>query len=195
MIRRGLAAVAVRACPRELRAGREAELLGTVLDAGEASRRALAVQLGSLVLLGLAARGRAALGRPPRRVWFEAVGWAAVVSIAIPLGSFLIDELQHGRVGGSLWSVLLGYVLPVLTLVLFTTGRTRIAGVSGCGWALAHLWVGYGDQSLHFNPGVGTALLPVVGFALMAERACACTGPNRVKQEPVTSWSPEREHS
>lgn len=170
MIRRGLAAVAVRACPRELRAGREAELLGTVLDAGEASTRALAVQLGSLVRLGLSARRQAALSQPPRRVWAEAVGWAAVLSIAIPLGLFFAHELRHGVVGWSLSTVLLGYVLPVLTLALFTTGRTRVAGVSGCGWALAHLWVGYGNQWIRFNPGVGTALLPVVGFMLMACR-------------------------
>lgn len=168
MIRRRLAAAAVRVCPRELRAGREAELLGTALDAGEASGRAFVAQLGSLVLLGLGARCRVALNQPRRRVWADAVGWAAVLSVAIPLVSFFSDELRHGAIGGSLLTVVLGYALPVLILMLFTAGRTRTAGMGGSAWALAHLWVGFGNQWIHFNPGVGTALLPAVGFALMA---------------------------
>lgn len=173
MIRRRLAAAAVRVCPPELRAGREAELLGTALDAGEASRRAFAVQLGSLLVVGLGARCRGALTQPSRHVLADAVEWAAVVSLAIPLLLFFADELQRGGVGGSLSTVLIGYVVPVLTLALFTVGRRRAAGAVGCAWALVHLWVGFGNMWVEFPAGLRSALLPAMGFAFMTLRSPA----------------------
>jgi hypothetical protein len=98
----------------------------------------------------------------------DAVEWAAVLSVALPLVLFFEYELQRGGVRGSLSTVLVGYVVPVLILALFTSGRARVAGMLGFTWALVHVWVGFGDQLVRFPGGLRSALLPALGFGFMA---------------------------
>lgn len=172
MMRRRLGAAAVKLYPPALRAGRGAELLGTALDAGDASRWAFAIQLLSLTRAGLGARCRAALGQSPRQIAADAVAWAAVISVAMPLLVFFVTQLQHGSVSGSLTTVLIGYLVPALVLGLFSTGRTQQAGVIGCAWALTHVWVGFGSTGIYFPPGVRFAVVPAAGFGLMALGRC-----------------------
>lgn len=161
----------VRLYPGEVQRARGNELLGTLLDAGEASWWSFVSNGMSVAVSGLLARAREELGRS---VWQIAVGalcWAAVLIAMRDVVQGICMGLYWG---GSIFvfghdseTIIDMYVLPVLILALFSTGRTRTVG------ALGLLRVA---MRLHQSPLIGLAgfmiLVPVqvLGFGLLATR-------------------------
>ena len=87
MSKRLVGGVAVRLYPSDIRDSRGKEILGTLLDAGDASLAAFVRQLASLIVGGLVVRSRRALAEPPGKLAASAICWAAIVAvIQLPLG-------------------------------------------------------------------------------------------------------------
>jgi hypothetical protein len=125
----------VRLYPAEVRRARGNELVGTLLDAGDVSSVAFLTNAASLARSGLWARAREELGRPVGQLLVGAFCWAAVLMAM----SDVVEGVGTGLFwGGSIFSfgndpqtVIDMYVLPVLILALFTTGRNRTTGLLG----------------------------------------------------------------
>ncbi len=125
----------VRLYPAEVRRARGNELVGTLLDAGDVSTLAFLANAASLARSGLWARAREELGRPVGQLLVGAFCWAAVLMAM----SDVVEGVGTGLFwGGSIFSfgndpetVIDMYVLPVLILALFTTGRNRTTGLLG----------------------------------------------------------------
>ena len=69
--------VAGRMYPSDIRDSRGKEILGTLLDAGDASLAAFVRQLASLMVGGLVVRSRQALAEPPGKLAARTICWAA----------------------------------------------------------------------------------------------------------------------
>ena len=161
----------VRLYPAEVREARGNELVGTLLDAGDASTLAFLLHAASLAKSGVWARARDELARPVRQLLVGALCFAAVLMAM----SNVVEGVGAGLFwGGSIFSfgsdpetVIDMYVLPVLILALFTTGRNRTTGLLGL------LRVA---MRLHQSPLISLPdfliLVPVqaVGFGLLAIR-------------------------
>lgn len=125
----------VRLYPAEVRRARGNELVGTLLDAGDVSTLAFVANAASLARSGLWARAREELGRPVGQLLVGALCWAAVL--------IAMTELVEGVGAGIFWdgpffsyghdpqTIIDMYVLPVLILMLFTSGRNRTTGLLG----------------------------------------------------------------
>lgn len=157
--------MAARAYPVEVRTDRGAELVGTLLDAGEDSRAAFIRQVVSVVGAGLAARSRAALAQPPAQIAICAVAWAGATDLLRSLTALLGVEIHSDWQLRFLEGAFLTWVLPILIVLLFTLKATRISGILGVTmfvWSLA-------ESPLQPKGTVLVELvLPVAGFAAMA---------------------------
>lgn len=167
MSKRLVGGVAVRLYPRDIRDSRGKEILGTLLDAADASPGAFVRQLISVVVGGLVARSRRALAEPPGKLAASAVCWAAIVTIARVPGHG-IDVLDGSALHIAPVVVRDKYVLPLVVLAAFTLGGRRLAGLLGLAWvALAVRQWTHGVLTSEF---IAMLALPTVGFVLLALR-------------------------
>lgn len=165
MSREWIAGIAAGAYPADVRAERGAELVGTLLDAGDDSRSAFGRQLCSVVGAGLAARAREALTQPLAQLVISALAWAAVMEVVWVLVELLgVEARATGQIGFP-EGAFLTWILPLLAVVSFTLRRTRISGILGVAFIVSH-------QVVYPGPMPGTEfarlVLPFVGFALLA---------------------------
>ncbi len=166
MSRRTVARLAVKSLPPRSSAGNLDEIAGTMLDAGEQSRRAFAVEVLSVIAAGIIERARATTARPTGSLFCAALGWAAVVSLARLLVINLYADFELGSPDRiSVQPLALRYVLPALVLLLWTVGRRRAAGLVGMvwgAWCLTFVWT-----RIDFDPFVNI-LLPALGCVTIA---------------------------
>jgi len=165
MNRRRLAEVVTRAYPVDLRTERGAELVGTLLDAGEESLVAFVHQLGSVLRAGLAARVRIALTLAPAQIAIYALTWGAVMVV---LGSELdlVGFVIHARGQVVLPAgILVTWVLPALVVLAFIMKRSRTCGLLGI--ALIVLRLALEPLLMSTTWQVAQLVLPVSGFALL----------------------------
>jgi hypothetical protein len=174
MNREWLGRTAVRLYPASVRADRGAELVGTLLDAGDASSVTFVRQLCSVIAAGFGARLREAMTESTAQLVINTVVWVAVFATMVILAARVAIDIQlHANEtvsGGPLVPI----ALPALVLVLFTFRRTRASGLVGLGWIVLSI-VEYVD----FRPPSPVFLtllrvfvvwyaLPLAGFAALA---------------------------
>lgn len=169
MSKRLVGGVAVRLYPREIRDSRGEEILGTLLDAGDASVAAFVRQLASLVVGGLVARSRRAVAQSPAKLAASAVCWAAIIGVTqVPFrqGILVLDGVLSGV---PLVTVRDMYLLPLVILASFTLGGRRLAGLLGLAWVALYVrdWEGPGIPMSNI---VVAVVIPVAGFALLTLR-------------------------
>jgi hypothetical protein len=141
-------------------------LVGTLLDAGDASRGAYVRQLVSLVRSGLAARARLELSQPLGRIAASTLCWVAVMSAMSQLVSVIGIRLRWGDSPGSDTETLLYcYIIPALILVLFTLRHDRTTGILGLAWLAIFL---HQHSMLPRTGFVESVPLQAAGFALLA---------------------------
>jgi hypothetical protein len=125
----------VRLYPAEVRRARGNELVGTLLDAGDVSTLAFLANAASLARSGLWARAREELERPVLQLLVGAFCSAAVLmamrDVVEGVGTGLFWGGSIFSFGNDAQTVIDMYVLPVLILALFTTGRNRTTGLLG----------------------------------------------------------------
>jgi hypothetical protein len=166
MSREMIGRTVVRLYPKDIRESAGGELVGTLLDAGDASRCAYLRQLGSLVRSGLSARARAELSRPLGRIAASTLCWVAVLSAMSQLVTVIGIRLRWGDTPGSSTETLVySYIIPALILVLFTLGRNRVTGILGLAWLAIFL---HQHSMLSLGGFFATIPLQAAGFALLA---------------------------
>ncbi len=180
MNRTSLGWVAVRLYPEAVRAERGGELVGTVLDAGEASRAAFVGQLASVAGAGLAARARQALTQPVGQIASDTLAWAAVMTVVTAVVWSLGMKAHASGDVRFANGTFVTFVLPVLVVVAFTLKRTRISGIVGVALCVFHLL-----QHPGWVPVVQFAKLglPLAGFALLV------FAPGRVSPSGRWAWA------
>ena len=167
MSKRLVGSAAVRLYPRDIRESRGKEILGTLLDAADASLAAFVRQLASLIVGGLVVRSRRALAEPPGTLAASAACWAAIVTIARIPGHGI--DVLDGRAFHIAPAVVRDdYVLPLVVLAAFTLGGRRLTGLLGLAWvALAVREWSYGLLTSEF---IVMLAFPAVGFVLLTIR-------------------------
>jgi hypothetical protein len=166
MSREAIGRTIVRLYPADIRENAGNELVGTLLDAGDASRTAYVQQLISLVRSGLAARARSELRQPLGRIATSTLCWVAVMNVMYESVQGIGITLRWGGTwGGSTETLLYSYVLPALILVLFTLRRNRITGILGLAWLAIFL---HQHPLLPLSVFFETIPLQAAGFALLA---------------------------
>jgi hypothetical protein len=161
----------VRFYPTDVQQTRGNELVGTLLDAGDVSRWAFLANASSLAKSGLSERARQELGRPVGQILAGALCWAAVLTAMSVVVEGVATSVMWGvtifSFGNDPETIIDMYVLPILILALFTTGRNRTAGLLG----LLRL-----GMRLHQSPMISladfliTIPVPALGFGLLAVR-------------------------
>jgi hypothetical protein len=165
MNRESVGRIAARSYPVEIRAERGAELVGTLLDAGDDSRTAFVRQVASVIGTGLAARAREALTQQPAQIAICALAWAAVIVLVRSLVALLGFEVRatgHVRFPEGAF---LTWILPALIVLLFTLKRTRISGILGVALIVGHLVENQAPMAGRVIPEL---VLPFAGFVLLA---------------------------
>jgi hypothetical protein len=166
MSRAAIGRTVVRLYPTDVRERAGGELVGTLLDASDASRGAYARQLVSLVRSGLSARARSELRQPLGRITVSTLCWVAVMSAMSQLVTVIGIRLYWGDTpGSSTDTILYSYIIPALILVLFTLGRNRTTGILGLAWLAIFL---HQHSMLSLTGFVETVPLQAAGFALLA---------------------------
>jgi hypothetical protein len=167
MSKRSVGRVAVRLYPREIRDGRGKEILGTLLDAGDASFAAFLRQLASIVVGGLVARSRRALTESPVKLTAGAACWAAIILVTqFPFRQGI--RVLDGMTAFPLVTLRDMCVLPLVILASFTFGGRRLAGLLGLAWIV--LYVQDWEPGLGTSQAVQQILLPAAGFGLLTLR-------------------------
>lgn len=169
MIRRLVGSAAVHLYPSDIRDSRGKEILGTLLDAGDASLAAFARQLASLIVGGLMLQSRRALAEPPRQIGARTLCWAAIVTvIQLPFrqGVLALDGVLPGV---PLVTVRDMFILPLVILASFTLGGRRLAGLLGLAWVALYVrdWE---PPGLAISKIVVAVVLPAAGFSLLTLR-------------------------
>jgi hypothetical protein len=165
MSRETLGRMVTRLYPVDIRERSGDEMVGTLLDAGDASRLAHARQLGSLLRSGLSARARSELSRPLARIAASALGWVAVMSAMSVLVATVGVRLRwDDSPGSSADTLLYCYILPALILTSFTLRHSRITGVLGLVWLGVFLRQ---HPTLPFGIFYEAVPLQAAGFALL----------------------------
>ena len=168
MRREAIGRTVVRLYPKDIRESAGEELVGTLLDAGDASRGAYVVQLVSLMRSGLSARARSELRRPLGRIAATVLCWVAVMSAMSVLVGDIGIRLRWGYTfEASTESLLYLYIIPALILVLFTLRRNRTTGILGLAWLAISL---HQHPMLPVSAFLETIPLQAAGFALLAIR-------------------------
>jgi hypothetical protein len=168
MSRAGIGKLVVRLYPQDTREQAGNELIGTLLDAGEASRLAFVLQALSVVKSGVWARARVELSRSLWQIAASTLCWVAVMSAMSLLVQTVGIRLRWGDTPGSdPWTVIYNYILPPLILVMFTLRRHRTTGIIGLVWVTIYL---YQHPMLPTAFFLGSVPLPAAGFALLVAR-------------------------
>jgi hypothetical protein len=168
MSREAIGRAVVRLYPRDIRDSTGAELVGTLLDAGDASRGAYVAQLVSLARSGLWARARSELTQPLGRIAATAVCWVAVMSaMSVLVGDIGIRLRWSYTFEGSTETLLYLYIIPAVMLLLFTLRRDRTTGILGLAWLAIYL---HQHPMLPLSGFLQSVPLQAAGFALLAIR-------------------------
>lgn len=165
MTRKWIGHAAVRLYPADLRAAKGDELVGTLLDAGDASLAAFITQLVSLVIAGLVASSRKALSQPTVQIASDTVKWGAVITVASAMATDVVEYVHWG--GGIDWATITSWqqcLAPTLILVMFIVGQDRLAGVTGLTWCVDVL---IRQPQLPSSAWISLMVLPILGFGLM----------------------------
>jgi hypothetical protein len=188
MIRKWTGQTVVRLYPAELRAAKGDELVGTLLDAGDASLAAFLTQLVSLIIGGLAARSRNALSQPLDQIASDTVRWGAVITVASSMTTIVVEYVHWG--GGIGWATITSWsecLAPTLILAMFIFGQDRATGVTGLSWCVVEAWQ---HPQLPLSDWISLMVLPIVGFGLMT------IAPRRPREPlrgllliPVLAWA------
>jgi hypothetical protein len=166
MTRGAIGRTVVRLYPKDIRESAGQELVGTLLDAGDASRGAYARQLVSLVRAGLSARARSELTQPLGRIAASTLCWVAVMSAMSELVADIGIRLRWGDTPGPGTETLLYTdIIPALILVLFTLRRNRTTGILGLAWLAIFL---HQHAMLPLSVFFETVPLQAAGFVLLA---------------------------
>ena len=166
MIRERVARTALQAFPREVRAARGEEMVGTLLDSSASSRVRFANQIVDLVREGLRARALVTAQVGAGRVVADGVCLAAVWMLTLFLSSDLGLRIHGGEPGYpdepiALWSL----ALLVSALALALVGYDRIAGAMAL--CLAASLVAHTDGAGLTNGSRGPLLVATLCFCLL----------------------------
>jgi hypothetical protein len=177
MNREWIGRAAARSYPADARAERGAEMVGTLLDAGDESWTAFVRQVGSMVRAGLAARAGEALRQPPQQIAIYALAWAAVMVLVLALVGILGFEPWSGHVGFP-EGAFLSWMLPTLVVVSFTLKQTRLSGILGLAVIVSRVLEGAGMPPT----ALAELVLSLAGFALLA------LAPRRIPSSGRWAW-------
>jgi len=133
VIRERIGRAMLRVYSDDVRAARGEEMLGTLLEAGEASARAFARESGSILLAGLRERAMLVARTGSRRLIADAYCQAAPIWLLFGAANFAGSELRRPWAASP--DVLALIVLGAL-LVAALVGYDRIAGVTGIALAV-----------------------------------------------------------
>ena len=168
-MREAIGRAVVRLYPKETRESAGEELVGTLLDAGDASRGAYVRQLVSLARSGLLGRARSELTQPLGQIAASTLCWVAVMSAMRQLVGVIGTRLRFDGTSGSSTEMLLySYIFPALILVLFTLRRNRTTGILGLAWLAILL---HQRSMLPLSDFLDTVPLQTAGFALLAVKS------------------------
>jgi hypothetical protein len=168
MTRKWIGQTTVRLYPAELRAAKGDELVGTLLDAGDASLAAFLAQLVSLIIAALVARSRDALSQPLDQIASDAVRWGAVITVASSMTTVVVEYVHWG--GGIGWATVTSWqqcLAPTLILAMFMFRQDRAPGVTSLTWCVD---VVMRQPQLPLSAWISLMVLPILGFGLMAVR-------------------------
>ncbi len=188
MTRKWIGQTTVRLYPAELRAAKGDELVGTLLDAGDASLAAFITQLVSLILAALVARSRNALAHPLDQIASETVRWGAVITVASSMTTIVVEYVHWG--GGIGWETITSWqqcLAPTLVLAMFIARQDRVAGVTGLTWCVDVL---IRQPQLPVSGWISWLALPNLGFGVMTVRPRRQLDAGRVVVLiPIVAWA------
>ncbi len=188
MTRKWIAQTAVRIYPAEIRAAKGDELVGTLLDAGDASLAAFLAELVSLIIAALVARSRDALSQPFGQIVSDTVRWGAVITVASSMAAVVVDYVHWG--GGIGWATVTSWqqcLAPTLILAMFIVGQDRAAGVTGLTWCLDLV---IRQPQFPLSAWISWMVLPILGFGLMTVRPRRQSDPARgLLLIPILAWA------
>ena len=164
MTRERLARVAMLAYPRDVRAAKGEEMIGTLLDASGQSKAAYGRELAALVGNGLRARGAPRAQPSTARVIADGCCYAGIAMLALITASLVGHTVEFHQtradstqvwhlllLGGCLSSALIGY--------------DRIAAAGALAWIAIVITAPHRGSTV--GPLVALEALPVVCFAVM----------------------------
>lgn len=189
MTRKWIGQTAVRLYPPETRTRQGDEVVGTLLDASDASLGAFLAQLVSLIIAAVLVRSREAVSQTPGRTISDTLRCGAVITVASSMTTVVVEYVHWG--GGIGWATLTSWqqcLAPTLILAMFIFGQDRAAGITGLTWCLD---VSIRQPQLALSGWIGLMVLPILGFGLMT-----VTRPRRQPQHgralvliPILSWA------
>lgn len=154
-----LGRLALRAYPADVRDECGEEMLGTLLDAGDDSRRAFARGIRSLLVGGALERARDNARVGNRRLVADAFCLAGVLSSLLELRQ--MTELPFGP---PVWTIVVLAGVPAFAVL----GRDRMAGLCGLAVTVNALIVGFGVPAA--QAGQGPLLLGHPGLVSFIDR-------------------------
>jgi hypothetical protein len=156
--------------PRQVRAERGAEMLGTMLDASAGSSGAFARESLLLGIGGLRERASSSARLPVGGLIADGFRWAAIVVASIVTANLVNERwVQHVQVASGSRLLLLGAMFAC-----WLAGYQRASGIVGLVWLARWVLLG-GVGGFHIGPVV-VYLVPLVGFSAMV---VAPVGPAR----------------
>jgi hypothetical protein len=162
MSREGLATIALRALPREVRASRGEEMIGTLLDASAGSRTRLVREIANLLRVGIHMRAGKTGPTTPRRLLADGFCRGAVMLMILDLSTLLSQRLDGVQDPLLSWTSI-GVLGAILALAL--VGAERLAGIAALVWAAAR----FPELVAHnatFN-GLAPTVVPLVCFTVL----------------------------
>jgi hypothetical protein len=162
MSREALARIALRALPREVRASREEEMIGTLLDSSAGSHARLVWEIADLLRVGMRMRAARTRCVSPQRLLADGFCRGAILLMTLDLSTLLSQRL--GGVEDPLLSCMSICVLGAI-LALALIGAERLAGSAALAWTAAR----FPELVAHnhtFN-GLAPTVVPLICFTVL----------------------------
>lgn len=162
MSRVGLATIALRALPREVRVSQGEEMVGTLLDSSAGSRVRLARELADLLRIGMRLRAGQTARMGPQRLLADGFCRGAILLMTLDLSTLLSQRLDGVEDPLLSWTSIcvLGAILAVALV-----GAERLAGIAALAWTAARL----PELAAHnhtFN-GLAPTVIPLICFSVL----------------------------
>jgi hypothetical protein len=162
MSREGLAAIALRALPQEVRVSRGEEMVGTLLDSSAGSRARFAHELANLLRIGMHMRAGQTARMGPQRLLADGFCRGAILLMTLDLSTLLSQRLDGVEDPLLSWTSIcvLGAILAVALI-----GAERLAGTAALAWTAARLPELVAHN--HTFNGIAPTTVPLICFSVL----------------------------
>ena len=162
MSREGLAAIALRALPREVRISQGDEMVSTLLDSSAGSRVRLARELADFLRIGMRMRAGQTARMGPQRLLADSFCRGAILLMTLDLSTLLSQRLDGVEDPLLSWTSIcvLGAILAVALI-----GAERLAGTAALAWTAARLPELVAHN--HTFNGIAPTAVPLICFSVL----------------------------